>query len=196
MFGLEALVGSAVVPLLPYLLGALAVLGGVFYLKTTGRAEGKDAARREQQAARQAQQDRVDAARRDDAAIDRATAEAVRKAQQPPPPDPPVQPGDVFKFVWILLLVPLLAGCPKVPPASPVYVDVPPAPLLAPCPDAPHPAGTAEARQGTTVVVLALEDAQRIRDYLRAAPGCWAAREAQLRGHLEKLERRLRAVAP
>jgi hypothetical protein len=197
--GLEALLG----PLVPYLiaaLGALVGLGGI-YLK--GRAAGKDVERQAQRQARDETQARLDAARRQDAAVDRRTAEEIDRLRpsspcpsNPHPPPGQERPGSTFTFGWLLaILLPLaLTACATVGPVAPVAIDIPAAPLLADCPAAPHPAGRVEERAGQRVVVLAVEDAAKIREYLQTSAACWQAREFQLRGWGEKLANRLRAV--
>jgi hypothetical protein len=197
MFGLEALLGGLAAKLALLAAAVAAVVATYLGIRRQGAEQARQEARQEAQEQRAATQARVDDARRQDAAVDDATRQEVEAIQEatPPPPDPkPVKPGDVFKFGFILAL--LLAGCARTPTAvAPVYLDIPPAPQLVACPDAPHPDGIAEERGGQVVIVLELADAQRIREYLRTAPGCWQTREALLRGWAEKLANRIRAVS-
>lgn len=183
-------------PIVKYGGALLALLGVVLGIFLKGRASGKDAVRREVEAEKQALQERVDGARRSDAEVDRRTAAKVAEALKTPPPAPPASPGSGYQFLWPLLLaLPLLlAACAHVAPPAAVFVDVPALGALPDCPPAPHPKAKKDEKAG--VVILTVAQADAIRDYLARAPGCWAAREAILRGHIEKLENRIRAVSP
>lgn len=196
MLGFDAVLGF-LTPFLPYILGAAALIGAYFGIKAKGKAEGRDLERQAQQQAKDETQARLDTARGQDAAIDQQTAEAVGKVQPPPtPPEPPPKAGDPFQFCWLLLLLPLLAGCATVPPVPPVAIDIPAAPLLQACPEAPHPRGTVEIRGEQSIVALQIEDAKNIQVYLRTAPPCYQTRELLLRAWAEKLVNRLKAVSP
>ena len=182
MFGLEALLGPLVGKLVLFAAAVAAVVATYFGIKRKGAEQARQEARQEAQEQREATQGRVDDARRQDAAVDAATqaeVEAIQEATPPLPKPGPVRPRDIFKFGVVLAL--LLASCAKTPTAvAPVYIDIPPAPAGAACPEAPHPDGIAEERDGKIVIVLQLKDAQRLREYLRAAPACWQTREAEL----------------
>jgi hypothetical protein len=205
MFGLEALVG----PLLVKLIGALVLAAGALGVYLKIRHRGVVAERERQTHARaveqQQAQQRVDQARAGDAEIDEATrarlAEIRRKgaklAARRKPDD--MAPGSRFKFALAgaVLSGALLTACASVVEVPPVRVELPSRPMLPDCPAAPHPDGrVVELDGGQRGVVLALPDALAVRQYLEAAPACWASREVLWTGHVEKLEGRLRAVAP
>jgi hypothetical protein len=200
MFGLEALLGPLVGKLIAGAVVVLALLATYFGIKRKGVAEERERNALAQAKERQAAQGRVDAARTQDTVIDQQVQERVNeitgKPGVVPPPDPPVKPGDKFKFVWLLPLLPLLVACPKSYPVTPVVVDIPPRPALIECPVAPHPEGTVEIIKGKEFVTLLVPDAVAIKAYLRDAPKCYEAREVILNGYIQKLLNRIQAVAP
>lgn len=184
-------------PLVGKLLGALAVVASLvavyFGLKRKGATEERARIQQAMQDAQRLVQGKVDAARQEDVKIDartRAKLEEIAISNA----KPPEKTGSKFQFVWLLAL--LFAACAPIV-AAPVRVEVPSRPLLTACPEAPHPQGAAaKLEDGTVVVVLPMPDAVAVRDYLYAGPACWQSRDAQWSGHVEKLENRLRAVAP
>lgn len=182
------------------LIAGVALVAGLiavyFGIKAKGANQAREEIRQELQQEKDKVQARVDDAREQDAKIDAKVAQKVEALKpKPQPPAPPVKPGDKFKFMWVLLLLPFLAGCVTVPAVAPVRVEVPSAPVLADCQAVPHPEGVViQQPDGSLGVVLSLADAQWIQVYLAEAPQCWAAREAVLQGYIEKLINRLRAV--
>ena len=203
MFGLDAILGL-VGPLLPYILGVLALIGAYFGIKSKGARDER--ARQEAAAARSRQeaQDRVDAARDQDAVIDESVRRELERIVPSAPPErgdrQPLKPGDRFEFGWILLIgaALILGACARVTPAmAPVHVEIPARPLLPACPAIPHPKGVVVLdERGEQAVRIGMEDAALLKQYLAVAPVCWEAREIILGGHLEKLENRIRALAP
>ena len=81
------------------------------------------------------------------------------------------------------------SGCSLIWPAR-VLVEIPPRPALEVCADKPDVEG--EVRDGS--VILALDDAVRLRDWINAYTICARSNEARLSGHIEKLENRLKAL--
>jgi len=197
--GLELLLGPLLGKILPWVVGALAVLGLYIGIKRKGASE--EHARHQQAtiAAQQAAQQRIDDARDADRAVDEATRARIAKASPPPAPAPPPtghKPGDRFQFSWLVgIALAGLSGCAAVAAAPTVRIDVPARPVLPACPEPPRPAGTiTRSESGGLGVLLTIGDADSLRTFLREAPACWTIRELLLDGHITKLENRLRAV--
>jgi len=71
-----------------------------------------------------------------------------------------------------------------------VPLEIPARPAVEVC--APKPLMEADLVEGK--VVLSLEVATRLRDWIEAYQICTKSNEAKLSGHIEKLENRLKAV--
>jgi len=71
-----------------------------------------------------------------------------------------------------------------------VAVDIPPRPVLAVCP--PKPVVKGSIKNGE--VVLPMESAIKLRDWIVAYTVCAESNQARALGHIEKLENRLKAV--
>lgn len=206
MFGLEMLVLPFVKWIITAVVAIVAVAGVYFGIKRKGAQEAEDRIRAESYRQRQAAQQRIDQARSGDAVIDakvRTQLEAVgrqaaEKAAETTPPRPEgYRVGDKFKFLLAGVALLFAACAPAVAPVAPVRVEIPSRPVLADCPAPPSPTGTVvRLDDGALGVVIPIDDAKRLAAWMRSAPGCWTSREIQLEGYVEKIENRLRAVAP
>lgn len=73
---------------------------------------------------------------------------------------------------------------------------LPARPTLVECPKSSGVEGTVRRSPGgLTEVVLTIEEAKRLREFLTSLQSCGATNEILLRGHIEKLENRLKALS-
>jgi hypothetical protein len=81
---------------------------------------------------------------------------------------------------------------------SPVALHIPEDPVLRDCPEQPVVEGRTRGRdpqgEGYEYVVIKIEDAVKLRDWIKDYRKCSEANQVILKGHVEKLKNRLRAV--
>jgi len=90
-----------------------------------------------------------------------------------------------------------LAGCSALSVNPGMPTGIPPRPALAQCPAYPDVRGKVVDVEGVGKhVMLTLEDAKRLSAWIHAYLVCSQENQAELLGHLEKLENRIRALSP
>jgi len=100
-----------------------------------------------------------------------------------------------MKHLTAMVLSLSLAGCSILSPYVSVPVGIPPRPALLACPEFPDVRGKVVDVEGQGKhVMLTLEDARRLSAWMRAYLVCSQENQAELLGHLEKLENRIKAL--
>jgi hypothetical protein len=77
---------------------------------------------------------------------------------------------------------------------SPVVLQIPEDPVLRDCPEKPKVEGKMTEVEGWRYVMLHYGEAVQLRDWIDEYQKCSEANQVILKGHVEKLKNRLRAV--
>ena len=92
-----------------------------------------------------------------------------------------------------IAIVFLSGGCALRNPLVTIPIEIPARPTLQVCPELPDIKGRIVDLEDTKTLLLTLEDAFRLRDFIHTYMTCAESNEVELLGHIEKLENRLKA---